>query len=45
MGGFKNPAVCAVRDRISGVVLGGPGFKDYRKLADETMTGIETPAA
>jgi 2-polyprenyl-6-methoxyphenol hydroxylase-like FAD-dependent oxidoreductase len=44
MGALKNPVACAVRDRITGIVLGGPGFKDYRRLADETMSGVEVAA-
>ena len=40
VGRFKNPLICALRDRATSLTLGGPGFKDYRKLAAETMDGV-----
>jgi 2-polyprenyl-6-methoxyphenol hydroxylase-like FAD-dependent oxidoreductase len=44
VGGFKNPVICAVRDRMTSITLGGPGYRDYKKLADETMAGAAAPA-
>jgi FAD-dependent urate hydroxylase len=40
LGGFRNPLVCAVRDQVTKVTLSGPGYRDYRRLAAETMDGI-----
>jgi 2-polyprenyl-6-methoxyphenol hydroxylase-like FAD-dependent oxidoreductase len=45
MGRIKNPVAAAVRDRVTSFVLGGPGFKDYRKLAAETMGAVDAPTA
>ena len=39
MGKFKSAPACAVRDRITAIALGGPGLKDYRRLAAGALDG------
>jgi 2-polyprenyl-6-methoxyphenol hydroxylase-like FAD-dependent oxidoreductase len=43
MGKLKSAPACAVRDRITAIALGGPGLKDYRRLAAEPLDGAASP--